>query len=1282
MCSKFASFIAVLAVLALACGAYAATWTGDGDGTSWDDPANWDTGVPGQFEEVHIEPPPIQGPIIDTDVECGIVYGPIYDANDSNMVMSVVSGNVKINGMWRFCQGGDKSVTLTISGGSVSCGEWRWSDSSGDYGIVNVSGGSVTCSRLKIGDDGGGELNISEGGSVTVAGPEITMNGTQAVTITVDDGTLTIAGKWDVAGDTSINLDAGTIEVGNFNPSGTIWAMDIKDGTLIIAGDQTTAIQGYVADGLITPWDNLSGSEIHINYDSELNKTFVTASTVYTWARFPSPANRAENQCPDAVVLSWTAGEGATQHDVYLGTDATDVENATTSSSGIYRGRQASTSYDAGSLASLQPGLTYYWRIDEVAATVTKGDVWRFSTNDGSAFDPDPADEQTAVPLNATLSWTSGCFANSHNVYFGTDYNDVLNGTGGTAKGNQSENTYSPPTLDYLTTYYWRIEEVGTSETWPGRVWRFRSQSAIVDPHMVLWYKLDEELGMAANDASGYEHHGAIVGTQSATWEPNDGRFGGALRFTAEEVLSVPSDTLATVSDAVTVALWFNAEPGNPDIIGFDSGDLGADGDYKLTGLVPSAAGELYWRAGDDVNDVLTWDTGVLGGWPGDWHHFAFSKDETADVMKIYFDGLPVASKTALSKTLNRVINKSFNSGAYNNENGSNLNGLLDDFRAFDIALSDDAVAELFIGGDIELAWATRPFNGAVDVAREAVLTWRPGKYAVQHDLYLGTDFDDVNDADTTASGVYKGRLGPNTYDPVPDLVLDTDYYWRIDEVNDNDPNLWKGKVWKFKSANFLIIDAFESYHEDLDDLYWFYGGNWLDGIDNGTGATLYLGIPGDPTHTGNQSLFYLYQNQFSYYSEAERVINPGERDWTEAGVKMLTLFFYGDPLNAAGSTEQMYAGVKDGSGTSAKVAYGAHTGEDMSDIQVAEWHEWNVPLTEFTDVTAGNVTNLYIMFGESDSTTAGGSGSVYFDDIRLYLPKCMPDILKPDYDFSNNCIVDIADVGIMANAWLATDACLPVTVPTANPVGWWKLDGNANDSSTYANHGTAEGSFEWITGHIDTGAIEFTGDGGKVLVPNAAQLNPTTAVTAMAWLNYSQAQAYSARLIAKGTDEGNNEAYALQLPSEDQASFFIRTEPNHALESIDSPENSLWHDTWVHVAGSYDGNAVKVYVNGRLAESRTVGAQTILSDTNSLAIGDAVDVDRALIGKVDDVRVYDVALSDENVAHIATQGTGYVPLQAEVNIYDAEAVGSKAVNFKDLAELMTAWLEQKLWPQ
>ncbi|MHC4206384.1 MAG: hypothetical protein ACYSTT_17160, partial [Planctomycetota bacterium] len=88
-----------------------------------------------------------------------------------------------------------------------------------------------------------------------------------------------------------------------------------------------------------------------------------------------------------------------------------------------------------------------------------------------------------------------------------------------------------------------------------------------------------------------------------------------------------------------------------------------------------------------------------------------------------------------------------------------------------------------------------------------ATLAWTAGEYAVSHDVYIGDNFDDVNDG-TRESDVYRGNLNVNSSfftagfpgNPYPDgLVNGTTYYWRIDEVNDADPNSpWKGDVWSF----------------------------------------------------------------------------------------------------------------------------------------------------------------------------------------------------------------------------------------------------------------------------------------------------------------------------------------------------------------------------------------------------------------------------------------------------------------------------------------------------
>ena len=197
----------------------------------------------------------------------------------------------------------------------------------------------------------------------------------------------------------------------------------------------------------------------------EVNAGGTTTGTVWSFttivaapgsATSPSPTDSGSDIAVDAD-LSWTAGTGATSHDVYFGT----------SSPGTFQGNQAGTAFDPGTLVN---DTTYYWRIDEVnAGGTTTGTVWSFTTivaAPGSAASPSPADSGSDIAVDADLSWTAGTGATSHDVYFGTS-------SPGTFQGNQAGATFDPGTLANNTTYYWRIDEVNAGGTTTGTVWSF-----------------------------------------------------------------------------------------------------------------------------------------------------------------------------------------------------------------------------------------------------------------------------------------------------------------------------------------------------------------------------------------------------------------------------------------------------------------------------------------------------------------------------------------------------------------------------------------------------------------------------------------------------------------------------------------------------------------------------------------------------------------------------------------------------------------------------------------
>ena len=267
---------------------------------------------------------------------------------------------------------------------------------------------------------------------------------------------------------------------------------------------------------------------------------------------------------------------------------------------------------------------------------------------------------------------------------------------------------------------------------------------------------------------------------------------------------------------------------------------------------------------------------------------------------------------------------------------------------------------------------ALDPANGAVDVTQTPVLTWTPG-FGASHELYFGTDAASLELKSS-------GNLGSESYDP-GQLEWNTTYYWRINEANNaNADSPWTGPLWSFTTANFLIIDDFESYN-DIDEGQ--PGSNriynaWVDGFNDPTNGsqTGHLDPPfyeETIVHSGNKSMPLYYDNAVGK-SEATYVLTD-KRDWTVNGVTTLTIWFRGASANAA---ESLYVALNGGTPV---------TNDDPDAALTTAWTEWNIDLQTFADqgVNLANVTSITLGLGNRANPVAGGAGIMYFDDIRLY---------------------------------------------------------------------------------------------------------------------------------------------------------------------------------------------------------------------------------------------------------------------------------------------------------
>jgi parallel beta-helix repeat protein len=543
---------------------------------------------------------------------------------------------------------------------------------------------------------------------------------------------------------------------------------------------------------------------------------------------------------------------------------------------------------------------------------------WQLPYLPHHASNPSPADGADSVDLNINLSWTVGLNAVSHDVYFGTSFEDVNLADrafplGMLVSQGQDVNSYATGLLEYGQTYYWRIDEVSSEGMIvTGEVWSFTT--AGID---------------------------------------------GGIKGEYYKGLDFENLVLTRIDPQIN----FNWGSGGPDpVVGADKFSV------RWIGDIEAAFTETYTFYTNSDGSVRLWIDGheLVDRW---WY------DQNVG--------------TENSGTIDLVAGRTYSFlMEYQARRSNGMVALLWESHRTPKQLVPQAALSLPLK-----ARYPNPANGAIDVKMTPVLTWNQGDYAASHNVYFGTNAQAVRNA-TRTSPEYKGTesLGNESYNPGK-LSMDTSYYWRIDEVNNvNSDSPWTGPVWSFTTADFIVVDDFESYN-DLNEGQ--SGSNriyltWIDGYDNPAingsvvGGNYWWGW--EIVHSGMQSMPFEYNNAVGK-SEATADIDNLEigRDWTIEGVSILSLWFRGDLVNAP---EPMYVALDNDNGISGVVYH-----DNPNATQVIRWTEWIIDLQEFADqgVNLTNVNTITLGFGNRNNPVAGGSGEIWFDDIRLYRPASEP---------------------------------------------------------------------------------------------------------------------------------------------------------------------------------------------------------------------------------------------------------------------------------------------------
>ena len=612
---------------------------------------------------------------------------------------------------------------------------------------------------------------------------------------------------------------------------------------------------------------------------------------------------------------------------------------------------------------------------------------------------------------------------------------------------------------------------------------------------LVAYWPLD-------NDANG------AIGELNWTLDPDGTSFStdsmvgtGALRFdgiTGEG----RQDAVGPLIDAFTtktVVLWFKADSTSGTQALYDEGGSTNGLAIRINeGTLQSAVRDnsaqytltTPFDSTDWTEVAVSYDHGLLTLW--------VNGAEKATVMADFVD--QEISSHSNNSTIGATNQDAFGNNA--TDPIDHFAGLMDDIRLYDHAFP------------VRIATLPTPADGAVQSSTPVDLGWTPGINAASHNLYLGDNLDDV---DAGTEGTFLASLGQDAVGvAVGNLLPEVTYYWRVNEVNDADPNSpWKGQIWSFTLAPQTASD--------------------LSPIDG--------------------ALF----------------VNPA------------TTFSWTPGLNAESHT--------------------VYIGDNFDDVNNA------------TDGTP-----------QEDATYTPeeplATGTVYYWRVD-------------EFDGTDTHKGDVLS--------FETPPFIEVTDP--NLVGWWKLDGEyfdlgyVVDYSGYNHHGTPRGDVHPVDGY-DGGAMEFDGsddyiniDGYKGI--NADENGVQPAFSVSAWFKTTG----NGEIVTWGSSPAG-QRFTFRLNG-----GRLRTEHgNGNLQGDTACNDGEWHNFTLTVPydAPCDDPDTVIYLDGMVDTMTSTGTSStydLVPDTDVNIGRRATSSDRYFPGTIDDVRIYDKALTELEVKVI----TGFV---------------------------------------
>jgi len=959
----------------------AVDWTG-AVSSDWYDAANWAGAVPVDGENA----------VMDSS---GPRTWPIIDGGTANTAQVRVGYTAAYQGELTVTGG----ATLNVNG-ELRIGR-KSNDGSGQaVGILNVSGDATTVNvtnRVELGRHGFGTINMS-GGYLHC------------------DAELRLAYRFDAI--STVNLSGGTIDLGG-DPGINVYGndgvpdtalIDISGGLMTLAGNQVSLIDGFISDGIIIGY----GGEgtVSVEFDAATGVTTVSAIGGPSTSE-PDPVNDKRDVPRDAV-LSWKGGTGAVSHDVYLGTMFAAVDQATTTLDplGVYQSR---VDLDTFAVAErLEFDQTYYWRVDAVSASnaISKGEVWSFAA------------ESFAYPVENIVAAASSSEDGKgpENTVNGSGLDDtgLLHGNDSVGKMWLSSADGAQPTwIEYEFDRAYKIHEM----------WVWNSNDSLESliglgfKEVVIEYSSDgtdfatlgttHEFARAPGTAD-YAHDitidfGGVAArrvrlTANSNWGGIFSQFGlSEVRFLHIPIHAREANPGAGQTEVgldPTLSWQAGREAARHDVYFGSDQQAVSGGTSGVTTVSELSHGPLtldlgttyYWRV-DEVNDAE-----MPSVWQGDIWSFTSQQYLVVDDFESYNDIDPPDPQS------NRIF-EAWIDGFGTTTNGALVGNDLPPYAERSIVHSGDQSMPYIYDNALKYSEATMTLTSqrdwTVSGAEELAIWFRgnPASVSTFTEGPVGTytmtaRSDNIADQSDSFHYVYKQLSATGSITVKVESVTETSSSAKagvmIRESLAPDSKYAMtfarpdGGV-RFRRRTETAGETTNSVDSNVSVPHWVKlerdAAGLLTGSRSSDGITF---VPFDDLNLGTSDTVQM--STTVHIGVALSSNNPDETctavfseidttgavtgEWQSANIGI-----------AANATEPMYVAIANSTGAPA-VVY--HDNPDAATIDT--WTKWVVPLQMFTDqgVNLTNVDKISIGFGDKNDLTAGGSGTVYFDDIGI----------------------------------------------------------------------------------------------------------------------------------------------------------------------------------------------------------------------------------------------------------------------------------------------------------